>query len=417
MRKQWTAEDVDRLRRMRGEGRSARECADALGRSYGSVKNKLQHDGISAPVERTREERFEHQTKNDTATITSVSDRIRTPADAIAYAEIDTDVWSIDRQVVNSWETAAKTDGGIETKTLWQVKLWLKRRARKYLSDAFDKLLTRVADHRPASPDPPGRAGPYMAELSLFDVHFGKLAWDGVSFNTATAETVYRDAVGALLDRLSGWDIERIVIPVGNDFFNVDNWSNTTAKGTPQDSDGPFARVFESGSMALVHAVDRCLTVAPVELVWGPGNHDPSTSFYLVRWLDAWYRHADAVTVDRDHRPRKYIRHGVNLVGFTHGDQEAHRDLPAIMAAEVPELWAATQWREFHLGHFHRARQTVHRSTDEFGGVRVRVLPSLSGTDRWHFQKGYVAAKRAAEAYLWHANDGYAGHVSANVQT
>ena len=84
MRKQWTAEDVDRLRRMRGEGRSARECADALGRSYGSVKNKLQHDGISAPVERTREERFEHQTKNDTATITSVSDRIRTPADAIA---------------------------------------------------------------------------------------------------------------------------------------------------------------------------------------------------------------------------------------------------------------------------------------------------------------------------------------------
>jgi len=219
-----------------------------------------------------------------------------------------------------------------------------------------------------------------------------------------------------LLDRVAGWDVSRILVPVGNDFFNVDNWAGTTARGTPQDSDGPFARVFEAGCAAMVAAVERCLAVAPVDLLWIPGNHDPSTSFYLTRFLDAWFRASGDVTVDRDHRPRKYIRHGCCLLGFTHGDQENHRDLPAIMAAEVPDLWAATTWREIHLGHYHRARQTVHRTTDEFGGVRVRVLPSLSGTDSWHYRKGYVSNKRAAECYLWHESEGYAGHLSANVQ-
>jgi len=414
-RRHWTDDEVAELRRLRADGRSMGECADAIGRSFSSVKNKIQHDGIGGR-QRAADERFEHAVVGDGATVTSVSDRIRTPADALRFAEIDGDVWTIDRQVVNSWEVAAKVGDEFETRTLWQIKLWLKRRAAKYLTDALDSLFERMDEHTPVVPNPPTPAGPYMAELSLFDLHFGKMAHDGTSFDVATAERIFSDAIGALLDRVAGWDVSRILVPVGNDFFNVDNWAGTTAKGTQQDSDGPFARVFESGCAAMVAAVERCLAVAPVELLWIPGNHDPSTSFYLTRFLDAWFRSSDDVTVDRDHRPRKYVRHGCCLLGFTHGDQENHRDLPAIMAAEVPDLWAATTWREIHLGHYHRARQTVHRTTDEFGGVRVRVLPSLSGTDAWHYRKGYVSNKRAAECYLWHESDGYAGHVSANVQ-
>jgi len=415
----WTDTEVERLVAMRAAGKSVSACADVLGRSFGSVKCKLQNmaDRPATPTRTKTDDTFHHETKGDTATIASVSERIRTPADALAFAEIDADVWMIDRQVVNSWEVAAKTPDGFETRTLWQVKLWLKRRAAKFLTDALESLIARTASHKPAIPTTPKKtAGPYLVELSLFDVHFGKLAWAGDDFNVVKAESVFADAVNVLLDRVSAWDVSRILIPVGNDFYNVDNWQGTTGKGTPQDNDGPFARVFEAGCMAMVNAIDRCLAVAPVDLLWVPGNHDPSTSFYLVRWLDAWYRHADAVTVDRDHRPRKYVQHGCCLLGFTHGNEEAHRDLPAIMAAEVPDLWAATTWREIHLGHFHRARQTIHRTTDEFGGVRVRVLPSLSGIDSWHFGKGYVQNKRAAEAYLWHADEGYAGHVSANVQ-
>ena len=52
----------------------------------------------------------------------------------------------------------------------------------------------------------------------------------------------------------------------------------------------------------------------------------------------------------------------------------------------------------------------MHNIEDTYGGVTVSVLPSLSGTDSWHYKKGYVKNNRAAEAYLWHHDDGYAGH-------
>ena len=136
----------------------------------------------------------------------------------------------------------------------------------------------------------------------------------------------------------------------------------------------------------------------------------------LMRVLDAWYKNNKAVEVDTDPKPRKYIHYGVNLIGFTHGNEEQHRDLPASMAGEVPHEWANSSWREIHTGHFHRAKQIVVKHTDEFGGVRVRTLPSLSGTDSWHYQKGYVNNRRAAEAYLWNKSDGYAGHLSANIK-
>jgi len=84
------------------------------------------------------------------------------------------------------------------------------------------------------------------------------------------------------------------------------------------------------------------------------------------------------------------------------------------MASEAPDAWAKSKHREIHVGHFHKRKQTQYLAGDTFGGVTVRVLPSLSGTDAWHFSKGYVKGLRAAEAYLWSKRGGYTGHLSAN---
>ena len=420
----WTEHEVSILLQMREAGHTRREIADKLGRNFASVSNKIQSLGgaksSDVSVAKTQSEKFEHTTTGDKAVLTSVSERIRTPADALAYGEIDADIWEVERQTVNSWEAAAKTPEGLETITLWQIKLQLKRKAPQYLTDGINNLIKKMEGHKPVSPSPPkaGKKSPHMLELSLFDAHFGKLCWyPGKDFDSSKASRLYLNAVDELLDRTSSWNVEQILFPVGNDFFHVDNWKNTTAKGTPLDVDAPFQQVFEVGVAAVINAIDRCLSTAPVKLLWVPGNHDPSTSWYLMKVLGAWYKSNKNVEVDADPRPRKYIHYGVNLIGFTHGNEEQHRDLPAIMAGEVPKLWAASKWREIHTGHFHRAKQIVVKNTDEFGGVRVRSLPSLSGTDSWHYLKGYVNNKRAAEAYLWHKEDGYAGHLSANIRS
>ena len=419
----WTEADTDALIRMKEEGLPRRQIAERMGRSYGSVANKLQSLGIGAAAVKAgplvQDEKFEHSVKGDSASVTSVSERIRTPADALAYAEIDTDVWSVERQTVNSWEAAAKTDDGIQAITLWQVKLQLKRKASKYITDGLDAIFKKMESHKPVSPTPRKKStkDPHMLEVSLFDSHFGKLCWySGKEFGSGKAAKLYLDAVDELLEKTSAWNVELVLYPIGNDFFHVDSWKNTTTKGTPVDADAPFQQVFEIGVAAVINAIDRCLSTAPVKLLWVPGNHDLSTSWYLMRVLSAWYKSNKNVEVDIDPRPRKYIHYGVNLIGFTHGNEEQHRDLPAIMAGEVPKEWANSSWREFHTGHFHRAKQIVVKHTDEFGGVRVRTLPSLSGTDSWHYQKGYVNNQRAAEAYLWNKKDGYAGHLSANIR-
>lgn len=419
----WLEAEVTLLLKMKEEGLTRREIAEKLGRTYVSVANKIQSLGGATATSDARDpkkdEKFEHSTKGDRASIVSVSERIRTPADALAFAEIDPKVWEIERQTVNSWEAAAKTEDGFQTITLWQIKLQLKRRAPKYLTDGLDAIFKKMASHSPVSPTPRKRStqNPHMLEISLFDSHFGKLCWyPGKEFDSKIASRLYLDAVDELLEKTSDWNVESVLYPIGNDFFHVNSWGNTTAKGTPMDVDAPFQQVFEVGVAAVINAVDRCLDTAPVKLLWIPGNHDLSTSWYLMKVLGAWYKSNKHVEINIEPQPRKYIHYGVNLIGFTHGNEEQHRDLPAIMAGEVPNEWANSSWREVHIGHFHRAKQIVVKHTDEYGGVRIRTLPSLSGTDAWHYQKGYVNNQRAAEAYLWNKKDGYAGHLSANIR-
>ena len=350
------------------------------------------------------------------------STRIRTAEDALKKAGIDTAIWVIDRQKINSWEVAAWDSESKEFRVqpLWQVSLTLKRLVTKPLETGLRALFASLP-HAKRQTRKSGlsmrRTNSTLLEISLFDAHFGKLAWGpetGTDYDTDIAATVYQNAIDDLLDRSRGMKVGKILFPVGSDFFHVNNWQGTTANGTEQDLDTRFARVFELGTLSVVRAINSCRVVAPVELVWVPGNHDRETSYYLVRVLAAHFRADRGVDVDLSPKHRKYVLHGTNLIGFTHGDQEKHRDLPSIMAAEVPDLWAKATCREFHLGHYHKAKQTVHTTTDEFGGVRVRVLPSLSGTDAWHYRQGYVGTKRAAEAYLWDSKEGYVGHLSVN---
>jgi hypothetical protein len=166
----------------------------------------------------------------------------------------------------------------------------------------------------------------------------------------------------------------------------------------------------------LIHseAIKNLLDIGPVKVITIPGNHDRVFSFHLGEVLAAEFKGNKHVKFDNGNAPRKYHQHGINLLGFTHGCDEKHDALPLIMAGEAPVQWSKTKHREWHLGHFHRMKETHYTAGDSFASVRVRILPSLAAIDAWHLNKGYIE-RRASEAYLWHSETGYIGHLSSNI--
>jgi hypothetical protein len=226
----------------------------------------------------------------------------------------------------------------------------------------------------------------------------------------------YNDAVASLLNHVSNYreQIHEILLPVGNDLFNIDNKNNMTTAGTPQHVDSRWQQMFRKTKDLMLMTIDTLSTIAPVKVVMVSGNHDYQTVFYLGEVLAAWYNTNSRVTVDNSASLRKYYRYGTNLIGFTHGDQEKHLDLPYLMSEERKLDWAETAYREFHLGHFHKRKTISFVDVDENRGVKVRVLPSLSGTDAWHHSKGYRSMKSAV-AFLYDKNNGLVAEFNHNV--
>lgn len=352
--------------------------------------------------------------------------RIVTLDELLTNAAVDLAVWEVERFVVNKWEVGAKDPRGrIIVEPLFQVKAWLKRnRPADLLGELRSAILADIRAEAHAGPRPahvaiPCPATRHMLEVSAFDLHFGKLAWGqetgGADYDLAIARECFVAAVEDLMQKASGFPLQRILLPIGNDLLQTDNLQGTTTGGTPQDTDSRYVKAFRHARSALAWAINRLAEVAPVLVIVVPGNHDRLTAFHMGEVLEAQFASDPRVTVDNSPKLRKYVPFGVNLLGFTHGSEEKHADLPLIMAREEPEAWATAKHYEWHVGHRHKAKETRYTAGDSFNGVRVRILPSLCAADAWHYSKGYVGERRSAEGYLWNFATGYAGHLAANV--
>lgn len=341
--------------------------------------------------------------------------------------QIDRRVWEIDRPTINTWEMGAKhpVTGETLSHPLYQTKATLRRR-----QDATDLLfrdiladIERAGARRKATPVPPvPRAMPHiehMLEICLFDLHIGKLAWDEETGENYDSEIAVRGARRALNDLLGQLPrhvhIERITLPLGNDFFHVDNRQGTTESGTPVDRDSRYHKMFRIGRELASEMIALLAEIAPVDVVVVPGNHARISEWHLGEVLAAEFKHDPRVTVDNTPKPRKYVKYGVNLIGYAHGDGEPHDKLPNIMAIEARHLWADARFAEWHLAHIHKSKRQDAISVDSQNGVRMRTIGALSGTDGWHAARGYVGEPRCAEAFLWSKEHGLRGNYFAVV--
>lgn len=347
--------------------------------------------------------------------------------DALKYSKVDLNVWEVERHVYNTWTTSAKNSSGngfIQITNV-QVKVWFSR--RKLATAGFQEFIKKISQYSPDYSKFQKEIGSYKSskkkrysyEVSAFDLHIGKLAWEdevGEDYDTKIAIKRYNETIDNLIRKVEHVkdEIEEIIFPIGNDLLNIDNKNNTTTAGTPQSVDSRWQQMFIKTKDMLVNAIDKLSMIAPVKVVIVWGNHDTTVTYYLGHVLEAWYRTSNIVSIDNQPTQRKYHVYGVNLIGYTHGNEEKHQDLGLIMATERPELWSSTKYREIHLGHFHSRRSTKYVDVNEFQGFIIRILPSLSGTDSWHYSKGYMSVK-AAVGFLYDKDNGLVSEHSHNV--
>lgn len=365
-------------------------------------------------------------------------DHIRTLDQLLVAADIDPNIWRVKNYVVNKWDVTSWKEGYPDTRQNFQVKAWLERNTKAVRETIVGEIFQQmVKDYKPpvsniipktlsniVIPEDPDEKN--LLEISIFDLHIGKLAWCGETFenyDVKIARERFLISIKKLLKRASGFQYSRILFPVGNDFFNSDTMFNTTTKGTQQDEDLRWQKTFNVGVRLLVDAINLLKqTGVPVDVVVIPGNHDFERSYYMGAYLEAWFKSDATVNINNGASPRKYYRFGSVLLGLTHGGEEKEASLPMLMATDIESkpMWSETKFHEWHLGHIHRKRIVKYeinksRPLNEDLGVTIRYLSSLTGTEEWHHKKGFVGSNKAADGFIWNYEFGLVAHLNINL--
>lgn len=348
-----------------------------------------------------------HEQQGDTWSISIPKTRICTLEQLIEHCKIDLAVWDVTRVQFNKWEVGANLGHGkIEVEPLFQVKAICVRRkdilaVKNEIADLKAEakksaIVIKRPRYEPAEDN--------MLEISLPDMHFGKLAWatetSWENYDLKIAEECYTKALSALLNRTSHHTYKQVCFVVGNDLLHSDNPQGTTTKGTRVSCDGRFQKTFQLVRNLMIASIDQLQEIAPVKVVMVPGNHDNQSLWHLGDSLECWFHKASHIQIDNEPRQRKYLRWGRVMLMFTHGDKGKREDYPLVMATEEPEMFGQTFWREAQTGHLH------HKTLIEKHGVLVRQITALCAADDWHSENNFVGNIRSAEALVYSGQEG-----------
>lgn len=241
------------------------------------------------------------------------------------------------------------------------------------------------------------------------DVHIGKLASSfetGEEYDQEIAVNRVKEGLQGLLNKASGFKINKIIFVTGNDILHIDTPKRTTTSGTNQDTDGMWYDNFVKAKRLLVEVIETLVTIADVEVVYNPSNHDFMSGFMLLQAVEAWFRTSKNVTFNNDMTHRKYVKYGKNLIGTTHMDGAKIQDLPLLMAHEASIHWHECKHRYIYGHHIH------HKSSKDYMSVNVETLRSPSSADGWHHRNGYQHSPKAVEAFIHHPEHGQVARLS-----
>ena len=322
-----------------------------------------------------------------------------TPDIVMKAHNINPELWEVVTFKNNFWQAQAKADKKI---FLYQSKITVKPRidniSLSKIKQHFDSFKSKTIPVQYVNSN-----DNIMIEINICDLHLGKLAWNGDTgedYDYKIATKSFNFIIENNIKKIKEYKPEKILFVWCNDFFNADGITQTTTGGTPQSCDLRWQKLFMVGCDLLVNAIETLKQYAPVESFYVASNHARQAEFYALCYLDAWFRNDDNVIIHTNCKSRYYYKYGINMIGFSHSYYEKKTNLKNLMSVEEPKMWAATKYREFHFGHYHK------EMVDEEGGVIMRWLPAMTGTDNYHYDRGYLGAIKRSFSFVWHKEKG-----------
>jgi hypothetical protein len=343
----------------------------------------------------------------DTLEARSTSRRIKTVEDLLAHIEADMTRFEIAASEATKWECG---DGDGSTLELHRVFVRLKPKGGPTTHEVVEAMIAAAKKEIRRIPKK-GYAKPKRREglwsvVVMSDLHMGSRSWrhtTGADYDLNIASAVVAKASANLIDRGTALGVVRRSIVLAGDTMHFDTVSGTTTSGTYLDRDSRLQKAIDTASAAIFRAVEHSAETAATDVLIVPGNHDSALSFALQKILIERYRNDPRVNVNGEFTSRKYLTHGGNLLGVTHGDK-AKKKLAGIMALEASALWSKCRHREWHVGHLHH--QAAEISTID--GVIVRTHPTIVPPDAWHVESGFIGSERAMQGFIYSPEGGLA---------
>lgn len=224
--------------------------------------------------------------------------------------------------------------------------------------------------------------------LPIVDLHYNLLATTfitGNEYNCQIARDRFLSVIDDNIEQSKDKGISKILFPVGNDLFNANGINGTTFKGTQQTNEKHIFEAYIELFNIMVDAIKRLATIAPVEIIYIPSNHDKEVTFYFLHNLATQFNNQKDIDVKVDYSPikNKYYRFGNTLMMFTH---DAKVDKAGnIVFDEAFDLRDGVKYVEVFLAHLHQEMVKQERN------VTVRRLPTISGKSGWTVDNDYGA--------------------------
>lgn len=120
------------------------------------------------------------------------------------------------------------------------------------------------------------------------ELHLGKLGSivDYEDYSTKQAMWRLRLVAKALVEYQRKYNASRLLLGVGNDYYNSDTSDDKTTAGTPQNNDTRFKEVYLWGKIGYMRLIETVKEYFDQVIIKGnPGNHDEKSSYSLLTFL------------------------------------------------------------------------------------------------------------------------------------